>query len=172
MVESIKNAISILDVCSKYNIILNRSNFACCFLHTDKTPSMKIYPNNNSWHCFSCNSGGDVISLVQAIYDIDFKTAINQINQDFNLNINLYSKLSKTDLKRIKEQRELKLKKEKEKTDRILFLSGLHNKFFNSIKILESEIHKYNWEEKTYLISKLQMELYKINYKIEVLEKW
>lgn len=172
MVETIKNSISILDVCNKYGIKLNRTNFASCPKHKDRTPSMKIYPDNNSWHCFSCNSGGDIINLVQAIYNTDFKNTVAQINQDFGLDINLYHKPSKEEIKRIKEQRELKLKKEKETLYKILHLLSIHNKIFNCIKELEKEIHKYNWEEKTKIISKWQMELEKINYKIEVLEEY
>lgn len=172
MVETIKNNISILDVCSKYNIKLNRANFAKCPKHKDRTPSMKIYSDNNSWHCFSCNNGGDVISLVQAIYDIDFKTAVAQINNDFNLNINLYHKPSKSDLKRIMEQRDKKIRKEKQLENRILFLCDLHRKFYNTIEKLKEETHRYNWEEKTSLIAKWQIELEKIDYKIEVLREW
>jgi len=33
--------------------------------HEDKTPSFVIYPSNNSWWCFGCSRGSDVLDLYQ-----------------------------------------------------------------------------------------------------------
>ncbi len=53
------------------------SNFSGkCPIHNDKTPSMVVYPDNQSWHCFGCNKGGDVIRFIQSVEGTDFKGAI------------------------------------------------------------------------------------------------
>lgn len=31
--------------------------------HEDRTPSFTVYPETNSWYCFGCCRGGDVIDL-------------------------------------------------------------------------------------------------------------
>jgi hypothetical protein len=33
--------------------------------HEDKTPSFAVYPGNNSWWCFGCSRGSDVLDLYQ-----------------------------------------------------------------------------------------------------------
>lgn len=55
----------------------NRS--ICCPLHKDKTPSLKVYPNTNSWHCFGCQEGGDPISFIMKLHNLDFKDAVDHI---------------------------------------------------------------------------------------------
>jgi DNA primase len=41
---------------------ITRHKIRCPF-HEDNTPSLHVY-ENDSWHCFSCKRGGDVISFV------------------------------------------------------------------------------------------------------------
>lgn len=50
----------------------------CCPLgtHQDKTPSFVIYKESNTYFCFSCNSGGDVIHFVQKLHQLDFVKAV------------------------------------------------------------------------------------------------
>jgi len=57
----------------------NRAGFALCPLHNEKTPSFKYYPNENRFHCFSCNENGDIIDYVQKIYKLDFITAVKKL---------------------------------------------------------------------------------------------
>lgn len=46
-----------------------------CPLHEDKHPSLVVYPDQQSWHCFQCNRGGDVIAFTQAVEHTDFRGA-------------------------------------------------------------------------------------------------
>lgn len=61
------------------NFIEIKHGFATCPLHTDHTPSMKIYKKDNRWHCFSCGKNGDTIDLVMALRSITLPEAIKQI---------------------------------------------------------------------------------------------
>jgi hypothetical protein len=53
---------------------------SCPFGHKDKTPSMCLYLKENSYYCFSCNSGGDNIHFIMKLYNMDFKQAIRYLN--------------------------------------------------------------------------------------------
>ena len=52
----------------------------CCPFHNEKVPSMKIYPKTNSFYCFGCNVGGDVIKFVMLYHNLDFKNAVRYLN--------------------------------------------------------------------------------------------
>tara|TARA_R110000744_G_C19371770_1_gene563217 strand:- start:65791 stop:67602 length:1812 start_codon:yes stop_codon:yes gene_type:complete len=39
-------------------------NKCCCPLHGEKTPSLQIYEDTDSWHCFGCSEGGDAAEFI------------------------------------------------------------------------------------------------------------
>ncbi len=48
-----------------------------CPLHKDTDPSLKVYPDTQSWHCFgACGTGGDVIDWIQMSRGVDFREAL------------------------------------------------------------------------------------------------
>lgn len=47
-----------------------------CPFHTEKTPSFTVYRKNNTFYCFGCQKGGDVIRFVMEQQNVDFKEAI------------------------------------------------------------------------------------------------
>lgn len=57
----------------------NFNRLICCPLHKDKTPSLKVYPNTNSWHCFGCQEGGDPIHFIMKLHNLDFMGAVDHI---------------------------------------------------------------------------------------------
>jgi len=57
-----------------------RGGFYFCPLHGEKTASLKIYPETNSFYCFGCHVGGDSIKFVQLVNKCDFKTAVDLFN--------------------------------------------------------------------------------------------
>lgn len=52
---------------------------AYCPFHKEKTPSLCIYKNNNSYYTFCCCKGGDVISLVQRLHGMTFLEAVKYL---------------------------------------------------------------------------------------------
>lgn len=54
-----------------------RMGFVECRFHNEKTPSLKLYPATNTWHCFGCGGGSSVIDFVMAMNKCNFKEAIN-----------------------------------------------------------------------------------------------
>lgn len=64
------------------NLVRANSQFmARCPLHEEKTPSLKIYRNDNRWWCYgSCATGGDSIDLYQKMHGVTFKEAVEKLS--------------------------------------------------------------------------------------------
>ena len=72
-------AIPIRQVLSNYNIKVNRAGFFK--LRNERTPSAKIYDNNNNFYDFGSGEGGSVIDLIMILENIDFKEACNILSR-------------------------------------------------------------------------------------------
>lgn len=96
----------ILDV---YSFKVNRAGFIPCPFHAEKTPSLKAY--SNSFHCFGCGKGGDVIRFVMEMEHCDFQAACHRIDEMFCLK--LYEKPTLTQHRK-NQQAQKRIKAEKE----------------------------------------------------------
>lgn len=52
-----------------------------CPFHSEKTPSFVVYEESNSYYCFGCGAGGDVITFVRAIDNLDYMDAVRMLAQ-------------------------------------------------------------------------------------------
>ncbi len=50
--------------------------WCCCPFHQEKTPSCKVDSVSQTWHCFGCGEGGDIITYVRKLDDVDFIDAV------------------------------------------------------------------------------------------------
>lgn len=69
---------SIDAVMSTYANLQRRGhNFVClCPFHSEKTPSCTVYPDSDSFYCFGCGAGGDVITFIRKIENLEYIEAI------------------------------------------------------------------------------------------------
>lgn len=58
-----------------------------CPFHSEKTPSFNIYPENGSFYCFGCGVGGDVITFVRRIENLDYMEAVRFLAQRAGLTV-------------------------------------------------------------------------------------
>ena len=47
-----------------------------CPFHSEKSPSFTVYPADNSFYCFGCGVGGDAISFVMKMENVDYPDAV------------------------------------------------------------------------------------------------
>lgn len=47
-----------------------------CPFHNEKTPSFHVYPDNQSFYCFGCGAGGDIITFAKKINNLDYVEAV------------------------------------------------------------------------------------------------
>ncbi len=59
------------------HLIRSGSNYKClCPFHSEKTPSCTVYTGTQSFYCFGCGAGGDVITFTKQIENLDTYEAI------------------------------------------------------------------------------------------------
>jgi hypothetical protein len=86
--KQIENAVTVKDVIERYYGKLNRANKVICPFHPEKTPSLSVDIKQNIWKCFGCGAGGDAVSFVAKLKDIEPLSAAQLIAADFGININ------------------------------------------------------------------------------------
>ncbi|MBE5742127.1 MAG: DNA primase [Clostridiales bacterium] len=79
--DELKQKNNIVDVVGKYCVLKKRGNvnhWACCPLpgHTEKTPSFTVNEAGQFFKCFGCGKGGDVITFVMIMENLDYLGAI------------------------------------------------------------------------------------------------
>jgi DNA primase len=80
-IREIKEQLTITAVLHHYNFAPNKNNMLRCPFHDDKTPSLQIYPQTNTYCCFSsnCTAGtGDVIEFIRLMEKCTKHEAINK----------------------------------------------------------------------------------------------
>lgn len=85
--EDIKRMVGMRQTAEYYGYQADRQGRCLCPFHNDGHPSMKIYPHDRGYYCFSCGSGGDVIKFVSRLYGLNNEAAAQKIIEDFALPI-------------------------------------------------------------------------------------
>jgi DNA primase len=78
LISEVKQRTDIIEVVSQYVTLkkAGRNLSGLCPFHSEKHPSFFVYPEQQSWHCFGCNNGGDVFSFIMKKESIDFGEAL------------------------------------------------------------------------------------------------
>ncbi len=88
-IQELKDRNDMTDVASAY-VRLNRRGrnmVGLCPFHGEKTPSFNIYPENGSFYCFGCGAGGDVITFIMKIENLDYIDAVKYLAQRAGMNM-------------------------------------------------------------------------------------
>ena len=87
--QELKSRSDIADVVSSYiNLRHSGRTFSgLCPFHSEKTPSFHVYPENGSFYCFGCGAGGDVITFIRRIENLDYMEAIRHLAQRAGISV-------------------------------------------------------------------------------------
>jgi DNA primase len=99
-VEISKTDLSLVGLLQHYGFDLKESGdrFVClCPFHNDKnTPNLTIYPKTNTYHCFTCKTTGDSLSLIAYMEKIPLSEVKKKLGTTF-----IRMKLSNTLIKKV-----------------------------------------------------------------------
>lgn len=87
LIREIKERADIVKVAMAYGLKMDRAYKCVCPFHKEKTASFSISPQKQIWKCFGCGKGGDAISLVSELLNINALEAAKNINTKLNLGI-------------------------------------------------------------------------------------
>ena len=86
-VEAVKGAAQILPLIEDY-VRLRKSGGTykgLCPFHQERTPSFTVSPARGTYKCFGCGEGGDAISFVERMEQVDFVGAIESLAKRFGV---------------------------------------------------------------------------------------
>lgn len=121
----------IVSVISKYVTLTRRGRnyWACCPFHMEKTASMSIKEDGQFFKCFGCGEGGNVISFVRKIEDVDFYKAVEILAQNAGMKMPDY-------------QDNEEMRKKKNERDRILsVLKATSDFYISNLSKVEANNH-------------------------------
>lgn len=81
--QELKMKTDIEDVISTYVTLKRRGAtlVGLCPFHNEKTPSFTVYLATQSFYCFGCGAGGDAITFVKKIENLDYLDAVKTLAQ-------------------------------------------------------------------------------------------
>ncbi len=89
VIDQIKNTASIVDIASQYTTLRRRGkkHLGLCPFHSEKTPSFTVDEDKQLFHCFGCNIGGDLFTLVMEKENLSFPEALQFLAEKYNITL-------------------------------------------------------------------------------------
>ncbi len=77
-IEELRQRNDIESVVSSYVTLKRRGSnlVGLCPFHNEKSPSFTVYPSSNSYYCFGCGAGGDPITFIRGVENLDYIDAV------------------------------------------------------------------------------------------------
>lgn len=87
--EQLREACPMETIAGNYvNLIRRGRHYVCnCPFHSEKSPSCTIFPDTQSFYCFGCGAGGDVITWVRRMENLEFTDAVKQLAEKSGLQV-------------------------------------------------------------------------------------
>lgn len=81
--DELKEKTDIDDVISSYVSLKRRGSTSkgLCPFHNEKTPSFTVYHDTQSFYCFGCGAGGDAVTFIKRIENLDYLDAVKLLAQ-------------------------------------------------------------------------------------------
>lgn len=88
-IQDLKSSCDIEDIVSSYVKLTRKGKnmVGLCPFHSEKTGSFFIYPQTQSFYCFGCGAGGDVITFLKRIENLEYIEAVKLLAQKCGVSI-------------------------------------------------------------------------------------
>ena len=82
-INSLKMSCDIVSTVSGYLPLKRAGRYykGLCPFHNEKTPSFTVYEDTQSFYCFGCGAGGDVVTFIKMIENLDYIEALKLLAQ-------------------------------------------------------------------------------------------
>lgn len=142
--QTVKDSNEISSVMSSYVNLkrAGRDNVCLCPFHSEKTPSCHIYADTQSFYCFGCGAGGDVINFIRLIEHLDYVESVKFLAQRAGIPMPEDSRDQSADRK----QRLLEINREAARFYRDVLISDLGaegRQYLAQRQLTENTIRKY-----------------------------
>jgi DNA primase len=89
IISEVKALNDIVDVVAGYVKLTPRAgnHFGVCPFHNEKTPSFSVNRDKQIFYCFGCGAGGNVISFIKRIENMDFPEAFKLLADRVHFNL-------------------------------------------------------------------------------------
>lgn len=87
--QELKSRAEISTIISRY-VNLRKSGgryVGLCPFHSEKTPSFTVYEDTQNFYCFGCGVGGDIITFIRKIENLDYVDAVKMLAQQCGMEI-------------------------------------------------------------------------------------
>ncbi len=89
IVEEILARTDITALISQY-VTLRRAgsnSVGLCPFHSERSPSFTVFPQSNSFYCFGCGAGGDAITFVRRMENLEYPDAVARLAQQAGIRL-------------------------------------------------------------------------------------
>lgn len=88
-INEVKYRSDLGEIASSYMQLKRRGRnlIGLCPFHGEKTPSFNIYTEDGHFYCFGCGAGGDVITFIMKIENLDYLEAVKFLAQRAGMSI-------------------------------------------------------------------------------------
>ena len=86
-IERLKSETSLVRLIGASGITLTKQGkdmVGLCPFHAEETPSLKVSPKKNLFHCFGCGAGGGVIDWMIKKNGVSFRHAVELLREDLS----------------------------------------------------------------------------------------
>jgi DNA primase len=88
-INTVRERTNIVDIISGYVTLKKKGKlfWGVCPFHTEKTPSFKVDPATQLFHCFGCGEGGNVFTFIMKIEHLEFPEAVDMLAEKIGYTI-------------------------------------------------------------------------------------
>jgi len=82
-IERVKETVPITDLAMQYVELRpsGKNLIGRCPFHDDRSPSLVVFPETRSFHCFGCRAGGDVVNFLMLAMHLPFSEALSSLEK-------------------------------------------------------------------------------------------